>query len=75
MEIGEMIHENKALLQLCIQNQCYLEIIFEDVAEKIKEDFANDPVSMQSMMEIRRQMAENYYKKNVSEVKKILAEK
>jgi hypothetical protein len=75
MEIGEMINQNKALMQLLMQNQCYLEIIIEDVAEKIQLDFADDPEKLISMMEIRRQMAENYYRGSLSEVKAIIADK
>jgi hypothetical protein len=74
MEIGEMITQNRSLMQLLLQNQCYLEIIVEDVAEKLKEDFADKQEQLVNMMEIRRTMAEKYYTECIGEVKKILAE-
>lgn len=73
MQIEEMKKENNAILQLLLQNQCFLEIIIEDVAEKLKEDFASYPDQLSNMMEIRRGIAERYYQSSIQEVKKIIS--
>ncbi len=72
MEIVEMVKENNAIMQLLMQNQCYLELILGDVTEKLNEDFENHPGQLQNLLEIRRQVAETYYKDSMKKLKAIL---
>jgi hypothetical protein len=72
MEIVEMVKENNSIMQLLMENQCYLELIIGDVTEKLNEDFENNPDQLQNLLEIRRQVAEKYYKDSMKKLKAIL---